>query len=111
MALSYRNDHGPINTGITAAVKQLAVRCEGSPAQTVPMVMPHSTGEQLSTTAQFSANAGAHCRFTLEQGFNMSYLAHNAHYTGGAGGGSGPLNDADIGALRIVPLPAAESAP
>jgi len=111
VALSYRNGHGPINTGITAAVKQLAIRCEGSPAQTVPVVMPHSTGEQLSTTAQFSANAGARCRFALEQGFNMSYLAHNVHYTGGAGGSSGPLNDAGVGALHIVPLPAAGSAP
>ncbi|WP_426661043.1 Six-hairpin glycosidase-like protein [Rhodanobacter aciditrophus] len=111
VALRYRNDHGPINTGITAAVKQLVIRCEGSPVQTVPMVMPHSIGEQLSTTAQFSANAGAHCRFALERGFNMSYLAHNAHYTGGAGGSGGPLNDADVGALRIVPLPAAGSAP
>jgi hypothetical protein len=111
VALSYRNDHGSIETGITAAVKQLSIRCEGSPTQTVPVVMPHSTGEQLSTTAQFDANAGAHCHFALEQGFNMSYLAHNAHYTGGTGGSSGALNDADVGTLRIVPLPATGNAP
>ena len=110
VALSYRNDHGPINTGITAAVKMLAIRCAGSPEQRVPVVMPHSTGEQQSTTAQFSADAGARCRFALEQGFNMSYLAGNAHYTGEAGGVGGPLNEADVGALRIVPL-AAETAP
>ncbi len=106
VALRYRNDHGPINTGITAAVKLLAIRCDGSPEQRVPMVMPHSVGEQLSTTAQFSAHAGAHCSFALDDGFNMSYLAHNAHYTGGVGGDQ-PLNDASVGALRIVPLPAA----
>jgi hypothetical protein len=41
----------------------------------------------------------------------MSYLAHNAHYTGGTGGSSGPLNDADVGTLRIVPLPATGNAP
>ncbi|BFI94597.1 MAG: hypothetical protein RSP_01070 [Rhodanobacter sp.] len=104
VALDYRNDHGPISTGITAAVKMLAIRCDGSPEQRVPMVMPHSTGEELSTTARFTADAGAHCRFALDDGFNMSYLAHNAHYTGGAGGDGGPLNDATIGALRIVPL-------
>jgi hypothetical protein len=40
----------------------------------------------------------------------MSYLAGNAHYTGEAGGVGGPLNEADVGALRIVPL-AAETAP
>ncbi|GAB3786189.1 glucosidase family protein [Dyella agri] len=111
VALSYRNDHGPINTGVTAAVKQLAIRCEGSPLQTVLVVMPHSAGEQLSTTAQFDAKAGARCGFTLEQGFNMSFLANNAHYTGGAGGSDGPLNDAEVGALRIAPLPAAEGTP
>ena len=111
VALNYRNDHGPINTGITAAVKMLAIRCAGSPEQRVPVVMPHSTGEQLSTTAQFSADAGARCSFALGDGFNMSYLAHNAHYTGGTGGNTGPLNEAEVGALRIVPLPAAESAP
>lgn len=106
VALSYRNDHGPINTGITAAVKMLAIRCDGEAEQRVPLVMPHSVGEELSTTAKFAATAGAHCSFALADGFNMSYLAHNAHYTGGAGGDH-PLNDATVGALRIVPLPAA----
>ena len=110
VALSYRNDHGPVDTGVTAAVKMLAIRCAGSPERRLPVVMPHSTGEQLSTTAQFDAGTGAHCSFALEQGFNMSFLAHNAHYTGGAGGRSGPLNEADVGALRIVPL-AAENNP
>ena len=104
VALDYRNDHGPINTGITAAVKQLAVRCVGSAPQMAPIVMPHSVGLQRSTTAIFTAKAGARCTFELGQGFNMSFLAHNAHYTGGAGGSSGPLNAADVGALRIVPL-------
>jgi hypothetical protein len=111
VALSYRNDHGPTDTGVTAAVKRLAIRCDGSPAQSVPMVMPHSTGEQLSTTASFSAGAGARCTFALEDGFNMSYLAHNAHYTGGDGGDRGPLNQASVGALHIAPLPAPGAAP
>jgi hypothetical protein len=104
LALEYRNDHGPINTGITAAVKRMTIRCVGSAPQTVPVVMPHSAGMQRSTTATFTANAGARCTFELQQGFNMSFLAHNAHYTGGAGGSSGPLNKADVGSLRIVPL-------
>jgi hypothetical protein len=104
LALDYRNDHGPINTGITAAVKRMAIRCVGSAPQTVPVVMPHSAGVQRSTTAPFTAKAGARCTFELQQGFNMSFLAHNAHYTGGAGGSSGPLNEADVGALWIVPL-------
>ncbi|HET9835377.1 MAG TPA: Six-hairpin glycosidase-like protein [Rhodanobacteraceae bacterium] len=109
VALDYRNDHGPINTGITAAVKRMAIRCVGSAPQTVPVVMPHSAGMQRSTTATFTAKAGARCTFELGQGFNMSFLAHNAHYTGGAGGSSGPLNEAGVGALRIVPLAQGEA--
>ncbi|TAN02627.1 MAG: Six-hairpin glycosidase-like protein [Rhodanobacteraceae bacterium] len=104
--LDYDNDHGPINTGITAAVKRLVVRCGKAPAQTLPIVMPHSVGDQASTFADFDIGAlGAHCTFALEQGFNMSDLAHFAHYTGGAGGSAGPLNEARIGALHIAPLP------
>jgi hypothetical protein len=102
--LAYRNDHGPINTGITAAVKRLAIACRGMPLRTEPVVMPHSVGEQRSTSATFSVQRGARCTFTLEQGFNMSDLANFAHYTGGEGGSSGPLNDARIGALQIVPV-------
>ncbi|MHB1273452.1 MAG: alpha-L-rhamnosidase-related protein [Rhodanobacter sp.] len=104
VALDYRNDHGPINTGITAAVKMLAIRCDGSDVQRVPIVMPHSVGQQSSTYGTFAAHAGASCRFALHDGFNMSYLRHFAHYTGGAGGIDGPLNDASVGDLLIAPL-------
>jgi hypothetical protein len=106
VALDYANDHGPINTGVTAAVKMLALQCDGGAAQRVPLVMPHSVGVQRSTYARFDATAGATCRFTLEVGFNMSYLAHFAHYTGGSGGIDGPLNAADVRDLVIAPLAA-----
>ncbi|MFC5740180.1 Six-hairpin glycosidase-like protein [Dyella tabacisoli] len=110
VALNYTNDHGPINTGITAAVKWLDVQCDGSAAQSLPLVMPHSSGEQRSTTARstraiFTAHAGARCVFSLSEGFNMSLLRHNAHYTGGQGGIDGALNTAAMGDLLIVPTP------
>ncbi|MBS0380850.1 MAG: Six-hairpin glycosidase-like protein [Proteobacteria bacterium] len=103
--LDYANDHGPINTGITASVKRLAVRCGGAEVQTVPIVMPHSMGEQASTYGDFEvAAAGAHCTFALEQGFNMSDLANFVHYTGGEGGSGGPLNEAKVDGVRIAPI-------
>ncbi|HEV2269545.1 MAG TPA: hypothetical protein VGR92_08810 [Steroidobacteraceae bacterium] len=131
--LDYSNPHGPINTGITAAVRQLEVRCAGSPRQVLPIVMPHSEGWQASTTIRFAARAGAACTFSLLPGFNMSDLAQFAHYTGSPpttapatpaktshaagtrrraarprplanGGATGPLNSARIGALRLAPL-------
>ncbi|WP_233171935.1 Six-hairpin glycosidase-like protein [Dyella sp. ASV21] len=102
-AFAYVNDHGPINTGVSAAVKQLVVQCEGAAAQRVPVTMPHSVGSQRSTSASFTASAGAPCHFSLEQGFNMSYLSHNAHYTGEQGGASGAVNDATVEALLLSP--------
>ncbi|MDW2983271.1 Six-hairpin glycosidase-like protein [Rhodanobacter sp. KK11] len=111
VALDYANDHGPINTGITAAVKMLQVRCAGSDEQRLPIVMPHSVRAQRSTWGTFTAKAGSACRFALDDGFNMSYLAHFAHYTGGAGGNSGPLNRADVHALVIAPLAPGQDTP
>lgn len=104
VSVDYRNGHGPISTGVTAAVKMLDIRCDGSELQRVPLVMPHSVGTQHSTHGQFTAQAHARCHFALEDGFNMSYLQHFAHYTGGAGGIDGPLNNASIDDLLIAPL-------
>ncbi|WP_200945391.1 Six-hairpin glycosidase-like protein [Rhodanobacter sp. Root627] len=102
--LIYANDHGPINTGITAAVKNLVIACKGAPVQTRPLVMPHSVGMQPSTDVTFDASAGAPCSFSISQGFNMSFLRSFAHYTGGQGGIEGPLNEARIGDLLVAPL-------
>ncbi|RDS80182.1 Six-hairpin glycosidase-like protein [Dyella monticola] len=103
VSLRYENNHGPINTGVTAAVKMLVVHCGSDTPQRVPIVLPHSVGEQSSTYAVITAKAGVACRFQWEQGFNMSDLSHFAHYTGGKGGVDGPLNDARIGELIISP--------
>jgi hypothetical protein len=111
VSLDYANDHGPINTGITAAVKMLHVRCDGSGEQQLPIVMPHSVRAQPSSWGRFSAKAGAACQFELGDGFNMSYLAHFAHYTGGGGGTDGPLNQADVHDLLIAPLATGDGTP
>jgi hypothetical protein len=104
LRLGYENKHGPINTGVTAAVKMLAIACDDRAVQRAPIVMPHSIAADISTAATFEAQAGKKCTFALEQGFNMSFLARNKLYTGEQGGEGGPVNDADYGLLRIVPL-------
>jgi len=104
LRLQYDNPHGPINTGVTAAVKQLRIRCEGLPEQHRPVVMPHSVGVQDSTLVDFRAGTGP-CRFNLEEGFNMSALAHFAHYTGGQGGRDGVVNNARVIGLQLMPVP------
>jgi ribonuclease E len=101
--LRYDNPNGPINTGVTAAVKQLVVQCPGQPAQRATVVMPHSVGPQDSTAAEFDLPKG-NCRFTLEEGFNMSALTHFATYNGGKGGRDGVLNQAKVSALLIAPI-------
>ncbi|HEY5850193.1 MAG TPA: Six-hairpin glycosidase-like protein [Lysobacter sp.] len=103
--LDFLNTHGPINTGITAAVKTLVVDCAGQPQQTGTLVMPHGQARQRSSAVVFDASAGAACRFDLRDGFNMSYLRHFVHYTGGTGGATGALNDAVLGNLHLTPLP------
>jgi hypothetical protein len=102
--LDYENRQGPIMTGISAAVKMLAVRCDGGAAQGAALVMPHSEGREPSTAAVFTARAGQRCTFALEDGFNMSYLEHYTKYTGGAGGSGGALNAAEFGDLHIAVL-------
>ncbi|MBD7954825.1 Six-hairpin glycosidase-like protein [Stenotrophomonas sp. Sa5BUN4] len=104
--LQFNNPNGPINTGVTAAVKQLAVTCAGQTAQSRTVVMPHSVAVQESTAAEFGLPAGS-CTFQLQDGFNMSALQHFAHYTGGKGGRAGVLNEAEVDALLLAPVAAA----
>ena len=103
-SVDFTNTHGPINTGITAAVKTLVAQCEGMDEQRGTLVMPHGAAQQRSNAVVIGVPANASCRFALRDGVNMSYLSHNARYTGGAGGAGGPLNEAAIGALHAVPL-------
>ena len=104
LSVDFTNTLGPINTGITAAVKTLGAQCAGAPEQSGTLVMPHGTGLQRSSPVVIEAKAGSECRFALRDGFNMSYLQHFALYTGGKGGIDGPLNQADVATLRIVPV-------
>lgn len=104
LRVDFTNTLGPINTGITAAVKTLVVQCDGQPEQSGTLVMPHGAGVQRSSPVVIEAKAGAECRIALRDGSNMSYLSHFALYTGGKGGIDGPLNQAEIATLRIVPV-------
>jgi hypothetical protein len=102
--LEYANAQGPINTGITAAVKTVETRCGGDAEQSGSVVMPHRGDASpwgYSTGFFFKARAGAACQLRVADGFNMSYLESFARYTGGQGGESGALNRADIAAARI----------
>ncbi len=109
LRLQYENPNGPINTGITAAVKRMTVTCSGQPVQQQTVVMPHSVAIQESTAATFDLPAGD-CSIELREGFNMSALEHFAHYTGGKGGREGMRNQAAVTALLLAPVPVLEAA-
>lgn len=111
LRLQYFIDNGPINTGITAVVKQVVANCPQSGVQRSSLVMPHlSTATELgwSSHAYFQAKAGETCQVQIIDGFNMSYLQHFSLYTGGKGGRTGPLNQAVIAAAEIRPLAPAQ---
>ncbi|EED37563.1 conserved hypothetical protein [Stenotrophomonas sp. SKA14] len=109
LRLQYSNPNGPINTGVTAAVKQLVLQCPGQPMQKQTVTMPHSVAVQDSTLATFTVPKGQ-CMVTLEEGFNMSALQHFAHYTGGKGGREGALNQAQVQALKVAQVATEEDA-
>lgn len=104
LRLQYYIDNGPINTGITAVVKQLSAQCPQSGLQQATLVMPHlATALEAgwSSHAIFRANAGEVCQLSISDGFNMSYLQHFNLYTGGKGGRTGPLNQAVIHQAQV----------
>ncbi|HEY4145974.1 Six-hairpin glycosidase-like protein [Pinirhizobacter sp.] len=105
LRLSYENDNGPVNTGVTAAVRRAQMQCEGAPVQVQVIVMPHGIRRQVSTPARFNVPAHGSCTISLKPGFNMSYLTQFAHYTQAKGGASGPLDTARVFGASVMPLP------
>ena len=105
LKLRYANAHGPINTGITAAVKTVTAQCSRhGQTQSGTVVMPQLATARswgLSTGFFFDAERAESCTLRIVDGFNMSYLRHFELYTGGQGGKSGALNRASIAAAEL----------
>jgi hypothetical protein len=110
----YRNP-GPINTGITCAIKRVEVREKATDAVTAAgyAVMPHLGDAEPDTQGRSSPlrmDLREGVRYTVElssdlRAVNMSAFQHFERYTGGAGGTTGPRNHADIVAVELRPLP------
>lgn len=100
LSLVYRNGYGPVNTGITAAVKEVIALCPShTAAQLGVLVMPHLADPSVtsqSTSFVYGAKRGERCRIVIGDGLNMSYLQHFTLYTGGRGGRDGAWNRADV---------------
>lgn len=108
----FANGAGPVNTGITCAVKHLEVReaSSGNVVFTSYPVFPQSGDwerHDLTVPVRISLERGRVYQFRLhedEWSRNMSYLSHNTRYTAHRGGGDQPSHFVDIFALRILQL-------
>jgi hypothetical protein len=101
----YDNHVGPLNTGISNAVKRLTLDDGAGQVQRAVVQMPHINPEgsihpvRLSTRAYLTLRPG---RYKLQLGdfINMSALASNATYRD-QGGTTGPVNEAQVAEIQI----------
>jgi hypothetical protein len=106
----YANGAGPINTGITCAVKALDIYNAGSQTRVVHgyLVMPQSGDwTRFESSSVIRADLKAGVRYSLHLGEdaycrNMSYLQKNMRYTAGSGGGGADFNYVNIAAIHLL---------
>lgn len=112
ITVRHANGSGPINTGITCAVKRLEIVRAGTDEIVAAgyAVMPQlGTADRWEDSSPVEATLRAGERYVLrfhEDAIsrNMSYLAHNARYTAWPGGGEQPYNFVSITSFRLVRL-------
>ena len=105
----FSNGAGPVNTGITCAVKKIEIRKIGSGEMAAAgyLIMPQSGDWQrfdLSSIVRAKLKAGEQYSIRIfedEYSRNMSYLAQNERYTSWPGGGKNAYNFVNIAAIRL----------
>lgn len=108
--VKYSNGAGPINTGITCAVKRMEIRnrASGKVVGAGYLIMPQSGSWQ-----RFDLSSGVQARLVAGQTYtirisedpysrNMSYLERNDDYTASLGGGRAPYNFANIADVELL---------
>lgn len=106
----YSNGAGPVNSGITCAVKKLELVETGSGrvAASGYFVMPHQENWskfEFSSVVRGNLEAGKSYSLRLfedEYSRNMSYLATNQLYTANNGGGDEPYNYVNIAGVHLL---------
>ncbi len=114
LQLVYGNGAGPVNTGITCAVKRIVVEDveTGAIVAEGPVVMPHLGLDNWGRWADSSFVRAELVRDRTyrvvirgdDEMVNMSSFAHFERYTGGLGGRSGAYNRVNIAELKILAL-------
>jgi len=111
--VDFSNGAGPVNTGITCAVKKLEIRStvSGKLVAEGYLVMPQSGDWQRSdwssiVRADLKAGENYSLRiFEDEYSRNMSYLAANGRYTALPGGGDNDYNFVNIASVQFQRIP------
>jgi hypothetical protein len=106
----FSNGAGPVNTGITCAVKKLEI-CQAGSASAIAsgyLIMPQSGDwHRWDMSSPVVANLAANEVYAIrvsEDDFsrNMSYLKKNERYTAWAGGGKSNYNFVNISGISLV---------
>ena len=110
VSAQFSNGAGPVNTGITCAVKKLEIRQAGPDALVAAgyLVMPQSGNwQRVDISAPVPADLKAGEIYSIrisedECSRNMSYLAQNQRYTALPGGGDATYNFVNIAGLQLL---------
>jgi hypothetical protein len=105
----FSNGAGPINTGITCAVKKLEIVKVGTNQVVAAgyLIMPQSGDWKcwhMSSLVEADLAAGQSYSLRIfedDYSRNMSYFQHNERYTALTGGGSTPYNYVNIAAVHL----------
>jgi len=110
LRVKFSNGAGPVNTGITCAMKRIEVRNSGS-GEIVGggyLVMPQSGDWRrfdLSSVVRATLKAGKTYAIRIFEdpySRNMSYLQRNRDYTANPGGGEADYNFVNIAAIQLL---------
>lgn len=112
LQVTYGNGAGPINTGITCAIKRIVVEdtATGAVVAQGALVMPHlGTWDRWAGSSFVRATLDMARTYRIvirgdDEMVNMSSFAHFEAYTGGLGGQSGTFNRVNIAELKVLAL-------
>ena len=115
----FSNGSGPVNTGISCAVKKLDVRNAGTGRVIASgyLIMPQSGDWKrwdMSSPVRMDLSAGMEyeiCIYEDQYCRNMSYLKNNERYTAWPGGGSEDYNYVNLTSLHLLQIQASSYIP